>query len=202
MKAIDGFSLIELLVVIAILGILVSISIIGYAKYQENTRMTVLRSNLSSVASTLKTDIAALNAGINETSTLIKDRASDTCEEIAIASVKALNNSNFKNPFKPNENYVTAAYGNYMTRQALNGVVSIQPIRGSIIVSCSDPTLTPSQEGFLIYQCSCDTDDCSFDSYVEKDPRIENDPSICPPPHPSAQVNNINDTSSNPYLHD
>lgn len=182
--------------VIAIIGILASISVIGYVKYQENARIAVLESNLSSVASTLKADIAALNAGINETSTLIKDRDRDTCEDIAIATVRTLNNSNFKNPFKPNQNAVTAAYGNYMTRLDQNGqIASMQAIRGSIIVSCSDPTLTPSQAGFLIYECSCDTDECSFDS------NVQGANNVCAPPNPSSQAINSSDTFLNPYLH-
>jgi len=176
-----GFSLVELLVVVAIIGILAAIGTINYLKYVENANIAVVSSNLSSVASALKSDIASINAEINPTSSLLDGVNVNTCEDIAIATVNFINKkSNFKNPYRKNEANVTAAYGNYMTATLGDKIAQVSPlIKGSIIVSCSDPTARPTDIAFLIYECSCDTDNCAFDSFI--DPATEN----CRIPSPS-----------------
>lgn len=167
MKIKSGFTLIELLVVVAIIGILAAIGTIGYLKYIENANIAVVKSNLSSVASALKVDISSLSNGIfDANSALLEDMTgANTCENIAKATVNFINKqSNLKNPYT-NQDNAAAAYGNYMT-QIVNGkIAQIIPFKkGSIIVSCSIPSATPMDKEFLIYECSCDTDTCTFDS--------------------------------------
>jgi prepilin-type N-terminal cleavage/methylation domain-containing protein len=167
MKIKSGFTLIELLVVVAIIGILAAIGTIGYLKYIENANIAVVKSNLSSVASALKVDISSLSNGISHAnSALLEDMTgANTCENIAKATVNFINKqSNLKNPYT-NQDNAAAAYGNYMT-QIVNGkITQIIPFKkGSIIVSCSITSATPMDEEFLLYECSCDTDTCAFDS--------------------------------------
>lgn len=169
MKIKSGFTLIELLVVVAIIGILASIGTIGYLKYIENANIAVVRSNLSSVASALKADVSSLSndiTGVNSALLPENFTGANTCENIAKAAVNYINSkeSNLKNPYT-NQDDSAAAYGNYMTQIVNDKVAQITSFKkGSIIVSCSIPNATPKDDGFLLYECSCDTDTCAFDS--------------------------------------
>lgn len=154
-----GFTLIELLVVIAIIGILAAIGAVGYSKYNESANTAAVSANLNNVASALNADVTSLSIGNKVTTDFSSDREDDTCEEIAIAVVKKMNQT-MKNPYGGS----AAGYGNFMTGGG-NGLVTqnMTPKKGSIIVSCSIPNAKPTGEEFLIYECSCNSDSCSFD---------------------------------------
>ena len=144
----SGFTLIELLVVIVIIGVLAGIGAIGYSQYIEKTNNAAVSSNLANVASALGADIVSNNS---------------TCEDIAIAKVMTMIYT-MKNPFSPGDKKSVAAYGNYMTQGTEPYIAQTTPIKkGSIVVSCGDPDKTPNDPDFAIYECSCDTDTCSFD---------------------------------------
>lgn len=154
-----GFTLIELLVVIAIIGILAAIGAVGYSKYKESANTAAISANLNNVASALNADVTSLSIGNKVTTDISSDRETDTCEDIAKSVVRNMNKS-MKNPYGG----AAAGYGNCMTGGG-NGLVTqnMTPIKGSIIVSCSDPEAKPTGEEFLIYECSCNSDSCSFD---------------------------------------
>lgn len=172
----SGFTLIELLVVIAIIGVLAGIGAFGYSKYIESANTAAISANLNNVASALNADVTSLSAGNEITSDISSEKTGNTCEAIAIAVVKKMNTS-MKNPYGGS----AAGYGNFMTG-GQNGLITqnLTPIKGSIIVSCSNPTATPTDEEFLIYECSCDTDACSFDD-------------TCKIPSPSGSITPLSD---------
>lgn len=188
-----GFTLIELLVVVAIIGILASIGTIGYLKYIEKANIAVVESNLSAIASALKADISSLSNGIDDANSALLEgmTGANTCENIAKAAVNYINKeSNLKNPYT-NEEYAVAAYGNYMTQIVDDKIAQIIPFKkGSIIVSCSIPNAAPTDEAFLLYECSCDIETCSFDSVDAQ--RTDN----CRIPTPSSTMTALTDPYS------
>ena len=180
----SGFSLIELLVVVAIIAVLAAIGTVGYGNYVTQTKIKANASNLDAISASLNTEFATIaNLGASQTD-IFKGVTVTNCEDMAKATVRYLNNSpNFKNPYFPtgatiasgstpsctsasSGTAVTAAYGNYMTTGTTPNILqgNYPLCQGTIIISCGDPSQEPKSKDFLIYQCTCDSTTCAFDS--------------------------------------
>ena len=198
MKNHSGFSLVEMVFVIAIVGVVGTMATVGVKSFLDSGRIQVAIDNMEAINNAVQKDITAIMDDL-EPSRLAKGESTpntdSSCETIAINIVKNVN-SKFKNAFyasglmvanDPNFNPVSA-YGNAMVSgdneegtwivyskyqgTGYDGTGASEKnliFRGSVIVSCGNPTSKVSDEDFLIYSCVCRTpkgigDTCSFDN--------------------------------------
>jgi hypothetical protein len=146
---------------------LAAIGSVGYSKYQEYARKTVILNNIDLIDKAFNSDLASFVAHLKANSTLLDGISSSnpTCEEMAIQAVINLNKVK-NNPF--DESLPAAGYGNYWDGSAIP--------KGTIVISCKDDQVQSTSSNFLIYECVDDAQNLEFtpgDNYA---------PGNCPQP--------------------
>ena len=108
MKNNKGFTLIELLVVVAIIGILAAVGVVAYNGYTKSAKINAAKSNQGQVVKYLAAEIQKCNMGTEDTamSGALNCTVSNNASTIATAAATAL--ADFKNPFTPTTDGVSA----------------------------------------------------------------------------------------------
>ena len=156
----SGFSLIELLIVVAIIGILAAIGTVGYQNYIDGTREAVTENVSDELTRTLERDLILVTSGQEAGSDVLENLTQNSvCENYATEMVAYAQDSLAGEGASILERSAAAIYG-----PDLEGVGSELPGRNQLVIYCNVKTATPNNSNFLIRNCHCKSDSCSWDA--------------------------------------
>ena len=156
----SGFSLIELLIVVAIIGILAAIGTVGYQNYIDGTREAVTENVSNELTKTLNRDLMLVSSGQEAGSDVLANLTQNSrCESYATEMVEYAQNSLTSDGASIAERFGAAVYG-----PDLEGVGDELPGRNQLVIYCNVRTATPQNANFLIRNCHCKSDSCSWDA--------------------------------------